>query len=106
MFEFGASMPLVGTHALEVMAGSEPGHAVLRHTILAQAIGRGRLIWPLAIRWLHDALIEDLLDRAATAIGQPPTRPARWSWWVRTLRAKRPRPGTRRRRDTDPWDVT
>ncbi len=71
VFEFGASMPLVGTHALEVMAGSEPGHAVLRHTILAQATGRGRLIWPLAIRWLHDALIEDLLDRAATAIGQP-----------------------------------
>lgn len=38
------------------------------------------------IRWIHDAVIEDLLDRADTAVGHAPAQPAAWSPWVRLLR--------------------
>jgi hypothetical protein len=41
--------------------------------------------WP-PIRWLHDAVLEELLDRAGAAVGDPPARPARWSPWVRVCR--------------------
>ena len=45
-----------------------------------------RLLWPLGVRWIHDAVLEDLLDRAEAAVGAGPARPARWSPWVRLLR--------------------
>jgi hypothetical protein len=87
LFRFERPTPLDGTHALEVLPGSAPGTVVLRHAISGRLLGlTGRLGWPLAIRWLHDALIEDLLDRAAEAVGDPPARPARWSPWVRLWR--------------------
>jgi hypothetical protein len=44
------------------------------------------LVWPLAIRWLHDACLEDLLDRAGAEVGSPAASPSRWSPWVRVLR--------------------
>ncbi|MGW4242918.1 SRPBCC family protein [Nocardia sp. NPDC004722] len=85
-FTFAASMPFAGTHTLELIDRGESG-CVIRHLIVAEARGpQSLLLWTLAIRWLHDALIEDLLDRAATAVGHPPARPARWSPWVRLLR--------------------
>jgi hypothetical protein len=37
-------------------------------------------------RWLHDAYLEDLLDRAGDAPGHPPARRTPWSPWVRLLR--------------------
>jgi hypothetical protein len=40
-----------------------------------------------AVRWLHDALIEDALDRAETATAGRPVPARRWSPWVRLLRA-------------------
>jgi hypothetical protein len=46
-----------------------------------------RFGWPLAVRWLHDALIEDALDRAETATAARPVPARRWSPWVRLLRA-------------------
>jgi hypothetical protein len=40
---------------------------------------------PIVFRPLHDALVEDCLDRAAQAVGEAPElRP--WSLWVRILR--------------------
>jgi hypothetical protein len=97
VFRFERPTPLDGTHALEVLPGSAPGTAVLRHAISGWLLGvTGRVGWPLVIRWLHDALIEDLLDRAASAVGDPPARRARWSRWVRLcrrlLRATAPSP--------------
>lgn len=80
-FTFGPGFGLVGTHALEVVPGG------LRHVLTGRTRGLMRLGWPLAVRWLHDALIEDLFDNAATALGHPPVRPARWSPWVRLLHA-------------------
>ena len=80
-FTFDPAIGLVGTHTFEVVPGG------LRHTLVGRARGWTRLTWPLAIRWLHDALIEDLMDNAARAAGHPPAHPNRWSPWVRLLRA-------------------
>ncbi|MFE3226102.1 SRPBCC family protein [Nocardia sp. NPDC059228] len=85
-FTFAPSMPFAGTHTFEIIDRGERG-CVMRHLIVARArTPRGRLLWSLAIRWLHDAVLEELLDRAATEMGHPPAQPARWSPWVRILR--------------------
>ncbi|GAA3840548.1 hypothetical protein GCM10022243_03670 [Saccharothrix violaceirubra] len=79
-FTFAPGLGLVGTHTLYVVPGG------LRHVLRGKATGSMRLWWPLAIRWLHDALMEDLFDNAEKAAGRTPARPVRWSWWVRKLR--------------------
>ena len=73
-----------GTHTFTVVPlGAD--RALLRHEMTIRPFGSMRLGWPLAVRWLHDALIEDLLDRAEDAVGTPPAGPARHSVWVRLL---------------------
>ena len=80
----GLGRGLVGHHAFEIRI--EANGVVVRHVIEARAIGWMRVKWPLLIRPLHDALIEDALDNIGAAVGAPSTRPARWSLWVRVLR--------------------
>ncbi|MDN5917485.1 MAG: DUF2867 domain-containing protein [Pseudonocardia sp.] len=58
----------------------------IRHEITGRVDGVMRLGWPPAVRALHDAVLEDLLDRAERMLGVGPDRPARWSVWVRLLR--------------------
>ncbi|GAB2518772.1 SRPBCC family protein [Nocardia heshunensis] len=85
-FTFPAGGLLTGAHTLEIVDRGESG-CVMRHLIVAEAHDpRGWLMWTVAVRWLHDAVVEDMLDRAATAVGHPPAEPARWSPWVRLLR--------------------
>ena len=76
-----------GTHTFSVHP-TGPTQAVLRHEADARLTGALRLMWPVAVRWLHDALVEDLLDRAEAVLGCGPARPARWSPWVRLLRRR------------------
>jgi hypothetical protein len=85
-FTFARTMGIDGTHAFEVHDGARPGTTLVRHTLIGRPRGITRLRWAFGIRWLHDALLEDLLDNVAVAVGQPPARPARWSPWVRLLR--------------------
>lgn len=52
------------------------------------------LTYPLLWRWLHDAALEDSLDRAEHELTGMLNTPARWNGYVRLLRrvmAKRPR---------------
>jgi len=91
-FRFLGSRPrgLTGWHGFDVIADGDG--AVLRHTLTGRARGWMRLAWPLVWRPLHDALIDDALDRGERAVtGRAPSRPARWSWWVRVLRRLAPR---------------
>ncbi|MFC4002939.1 hypothetical protein ACFS2C_09585 [Prauserella oleivorans] len=65
--------------------------SVLRHLIAMRVHGKARLTWPLLYRPLHDALLEDLLDRAEENLTGEVARPARWSLPVRLLRGLRSR---------------
>lgn len=92
-FQFDPSIGFAGYHELAVTAAG-PARCVMRHVLAGEARGWMWPLWHLAIRSLHDAVLEDLLDNAElAATGRPPARPARWSRWVRLLRATEfPRP--------------
>jgi hypothetical protein len=82
-FRFTAPPGLVGEHGYELEAGER---TVLRHTLTGRAEGRMRWQWPLLFGPLHDALIEDSLDRALAAVSEVPYVPARWPYRARALR--------------------
>ncbi|MFE1176229.1 SRPBCC family protein [Streptomyces sp. NPDC058773] len=63
-----------------------PDRTLLRHTLAMHARGGARFSWPLVFRPLHDAVLEDGLDRAERACTGRVARPARWSGYVRLLR--------------------
>ncbi|HUG86322.1 MAG TPA: hypothetical protein VMM13_17280, partial [Euzebya sp.] len=74
-FTFHPQLGLDGYHEATVTA-VDADRSVLRHVIQARPRGRMRLLWPLVVRWLHDAVLEDLLDNAehaaAEAMGTTP----------------------------------
>jgi hypothetical protein len=64
---------------------------VLRHTVEGHVEGWMRLGWPLVVRPLHDALLEDLLDRAEGTSTQTHPYPRRvrfLRWGIRKLRRR------------------
>lgn len=83
---------LDGYHEFEITPQPN-GRTLVTHTIDARVRGRMRLAWPLVIRWMHEALLGDLLDMVErNATGGLEGEPTRWSPWVRLLRrAFRPR---------------
>jgi hypothetical protein len=58
----------------------------LVHEIAGTIRGRALLLWPLTVRPLHDALIEDGLARAAKHFDTTHPFPPKLSNWVRFLR--------------------
>jgi hypothetical protein len=74
-----------GTHRFDVVAESDGTR--LRHTIEMDAKGRGLVAWSVAIRYMHDACVEDLLDKAEKNLTGHVAMPARHSRFVRALRA-------------------
>ena len=85
-FRFDPSCGAVGTHELRVEPAG-PDSCLLVHDIRARTRGPMLLLWPLAIRWLHEALVTDLLDNAERRLtGSLAEPPVRWSPWVRLLR--------------------
>lgn len=82
-FAFQAPRGFNGWHELEVL--SEGVGTLLRHTIEMNATGPALLTWPLAIRWLHDACLEDAFATAEVSLGLAPTI-VPWSPWVKFLR--------------------
>ncbi len=73
-----------GHHWFEVT--TVEGETVLRHVLSGRPRGRMRLLWPLAIRRLHDALIEDGLDRAEAALAGRAWEPRQLGRRVRLTR--------------------
>ncbi|RKT83789.1 hypothetical protein SAMN05421805_12075 [Saccharopolyspora antimicrobica] len=84
-FRFTAPRGFDGFHEFAVQR--EDGRTSLHHLLSIHARGPARITWPLLWRPLHDALLEDSLDRAEEATTGAVRAPARWSWWVRLLRA-------------------
>ena len=83
-FRFTKPVGFDGHHGFDVEE-SGPDGARLRHVVEMDVKGRAALRWHLVIRSLHDALIEDSLDRAQRWNGERP-EPREWSLWVRFLR--------------------
>ncbi|RKT18542.1 polyketide cyclase/dehydrase/lipid transport protein [Streptomyces sp. 1114.5] len=83
-FRFSAPRGFHGFH--EFTVDPADGGSRLRHTIAMRLRGPARLTWPLAFRRLHDALLEEALDRAVRACGGAVATPARRSPYVRLLR--------------------
>jgi hypothetical protein len=84
-FTFHSEGGIEGYHELSV----EPivdQRCVMRHVVEAVPRGAMRILVPVAVRWAHDAVIEDLLDNAERAATGTVRQPARWSLWVRILR--------------------
>ncbi len=73
-----------GRHYFEVIPRN--GHVILRHMIDAEGDFKTWLKWKLVIEPLHDALLEDALDRAEMALNDSVARPARWNFRVKILR--------------------
>lgn len=95
-FRFSGPKGFIGSHRFELEEAAG-GKTRLRHVIDMKLQGKAKLTWPLAIRPLHDALVEDALDCAVVFTGrQPPHRS--WSWWVRFLRRVMRRGGKRKPR--------
>jgi len=83
-FRFLAPVGFEGFHGFRAME-TTAGMARLEHRIEMQLTGAAVFQWTLMIRALHDALLEDSLNRAAIALGCPAVaRP--WSRRVRALR--------------------
>jgi len=84
-FEFRPGSGFDGWHEFSVQPVG-PDRCRVRHVVIAQPRGVLRILFPLCVRALHDAVLEDLLDRAELAATGRVERPARWSGWVRLWR--------------------
>ena len=95
-FRFTAPRGLKGFHEFEVLPAGE--ECTLRHLLEARLEGFARLSWPLVYAPLHEALMEDALDRAESALGTGAGNRESWSFRVRLLRRLLGRPAIRRPR--------
>ncbi|MFC5905851.1 SRPBCC family protein [Streptacidiphilus monticola] len=84
-FGFVAPRGFDGFHEFTVLPEGSGG-TVLRHVLAMRLHGFARLSWPLAFRWLHDALLEECLDRAALALEPANGRRTKRTPYVRLLR--------------------
>ncbi|MET9697424.1 SRPBCC family protein [Streptomyces sp. NPDC006529] len=91
-FTFSGPRGFHGFHEFAVLP-VDGERTVLRHTLAMKTGGLARLTWPLAFRAMHDACLEDALDRAELACTGTVARPARWSPYVRLLRGLERRVG-------------
>lgn len=83
-FRFVSPRGLRGYHEFSVVPAGD--RTILRHHLEAGLHGLARLSWPLIYSPLHDALIEDALDRAESALEIGAGRRASWPARVRVLR--------------------
>tara|TARA_B100001059_G_C17615062_1_gene466584 strand:+ start:151 stop:642 length:492 start_codon:yes stop_codon:yes gene_type:complete len=57
----------------------------IKHTVDMDTVGKGTLIWFLAIRSLHIALIEDVFDKLENNFSET-NKSTAWSFWVKFIR--------------------
>jgi len=82
-----------GFHELRVEPADTEGACHLVHELDATLHGRMRLLWPIAVRALHEALVADLFDNAERLAAAAPVASRRHPSLVRALlRLAAPRP--------------
>lgn len=83
-FKFSKPKGFNGFHKFEFIV-LEDKRTEIKHTIEMDTVGIGILTWVFAVRWLHDAFIEDSFDKIENLyLAEPKT--SQWSLWVRILR--------------------
>ncbi|WP_040815798.1 hypothetical protein [Nocardia concava] len=82
-FAFHRHLAMRGGHAFVIRPGAQPDTAIISHEIHAQPILYTRLIWPLFLRYFHDAVVEDIFDAGLDYLGFPPQERADFPWPVR-----------------------
>lgn len=80
-FQFEPGADVRGHHRLEVQPAGR-GSAIMRHVLDVEVGGIYRLLRPVFVA-MHDALVEDLLDKAELAATGRLPRAARWPRWLR-----------------------
>ena len=90
-FRFAPDLGVDGYHRLEVL-DADGRSCLVRHTMEGTLSGRMRVVWPVAVRWLHDCVLEQLLDNAERLATGSCAQPHRPGAWVRLLRAVAARP--------------
>lgn len=83
-FQFTEPKGFKGWHSFNVL-GATDEDCVLEHRIEMETVGRDVFTWELAIRHLHNALVEDALSQAQRAVGNKPLV-VPWPAKVRVLR--------------------
>ena len=83
-FTFMEPEEFKGVHRFEIIE-TEKFSTELKHTIEMTLSTKGLLIWYIAIKWLHDALIEDCLDKAENKF-LTTKKETKWNFWVIFLR--------------------
>jgi len=83
VFQFTKPVGLVGSHTLDISESHQ--QTILKHTINAELKGMMKILWPLSIRPLHDALIEDAFDKVELNFSDRIEK-NKWSLWVKFLR--------------------
>ena len=86
-FVFDPSIGLDGYHEL-IIEPLDERRTRLTHDLVGRPRGTMRLVWPLAVRWMHEALLQDLLDNAELIATGRLREKALWSRWVRFMRAR------------------
>ena len=84
-FEFLAPRGFNGVHRFE-LSQIDDGSSELKHTIDMNLSGTGVLVWYAAILWLHDALLEDCLDKIENQ-SSAKHKSTPHSLWVKLLRS-------------------
>ena len=84
-FKFTSPKGFHGVHQFE-LSTLVPDQTELKHTIKMKTAGSGTLAWIFAIRWLHDALVEDALDKVENHFGGEKKK-TKWNLWVKILRS-------------------
>ena len=83
-FKFSKPKGFNGIHKFEITA-LDAQRTEIKHTIDMNTSIKATIIWSLAVRWLHDAYIEDAFDKVENQFSTV-KNPYQWNIWVRFLR--------------------
>ncbi len=83
-FRFSKPSGFNGIHKLEITELTDK-KTEIKHTIEMNTVGKGTLIWILAVRSLHNALIEDGFDKLENNLTEN-RKLTEWNFWVKFLR--------------------
>ena len=83
-FKFQKPKGFNGTHKFEIYK-LDSESSEIKHTLKMETSRMGTLSWLFAIRWLHDAILEDAFDKVKNQLTESNLK-TKWNLWVRALR--------------------